>query len=161
GYVPTELFGRIEFPVINDRPLFLTLGPHAFYWFELHPAERRERIEVSTAEPRAAIRAKALRELPGGALRAALDRAFPRYIVRQRVFRVKGRDIRDVDLFDLNTMDVAGSDAAMAIIRIEYAAGDPENYLVPLIRTRPERAAELKAEPILELRGADQDTAVI
>jgi maltose alpha-D-glucosyltransferase/alpha-amylase len=33
--VPVELFGRTEFPPIADAPYFLTLGPHAFYWFSL------------------------------------------------------------------------------------------------------------------------------
>ena len=35
GMVPVEMFGRVEFPRIADRPLFLTLGPHAFIWFSL------------------------------------------------------------------------------------------------------------------------------
>src|SRR5882724_2185047 len=33
--VPIELFGRTEFPAIGDLPYFLTLSPHAFYWFSL------------------------------------------------------------------------------------------------------------------------------
>ena len=35
--VPVELFGRTELPPIGDTPYFLTLGPHAFYWFSLQP----------------------------------------------------------------------------------------------------------------------------
>ena len=31
--VPLELFGRTEFPVIKDKPYFLTLSPHAALWF--------------------------------------------------------------------------------------------------------------------------------
>ena len=33
--VPVELFGRTTLPPISDKPYFLTLGPHAFYWFSL------------------------------------------------------------------------------------------------------------------------------
>ena len=33
--VPVELFGRTHFPPVTDKPYFLTLGPHAFYWFSL------------------------------------------------------------------------------------------------------------------------------
>jgi maltose alpha-D-glucosyltransferase / alpha-amylase len=32
---PIELFGRTEFPAITERPYFLSLGPHSFYWFSL------------------------------------------------------------------------------------------------------------------------------
>jgi maltose alpha-D-glucosyltransferase / alpha-amylase len=35
GYVPVELFGETTFPSIGELPYFLTLGPHAFYWFRL------------------------------------------------------------------------------------------------------------------------------
>jgi maltose alpha-D-glucosyltransferase/alpha-amylase len=31
-----ELFGGREFPEIGEDSYFLTLGPHGFYWFELH-----------------------------------------------------------------------------------------------------------------------------
>jgi maltose alpha-D-glucosyltransferase/alpha-amylase len=35
GWRPVELIGEIRFPLIGDLPYFLTLGPHAFYWFRL------------------------------------------------------------------------------------------------------------------------------
>src|SRR5436190_1252795 len=31
--VPVELFGRTEFPAVTDKPYFLTLSPHAAFWF--------------------------------------------------------------------------------------------------------------------------------
>ncbi|MBC7791909.1 MAG: maltose alpha-D-glucosyltransferase [Anaerolineae bacterium] len=36
-WIPVELFGKTEFPKISDKPYFITLGPHAFFWFELRP----------------------------------------------------------------------------------------------------------------------------
>src|SRR5262245_19707692 len=38
--IPIELAGHTQFPPIGERPYFLTLGPHAFYWFNL--VERAE-----------------------------------------------------------------------------------------------------------------------
>src|SRR6202042_3442915 len=35
GLTPMEMFGRTEFPPITDRPYFISLGPHSFYWFVL------------------------------------------------------------------------------------------------------------------------------
>ena len=38
GLIPREMLGYTEFPVITERPYFLTLGPYGFYWFELQRA---------------------------------------------------------------------------------------------------------------------------
>jgi maltose alpha-D-glucosyltransferase/alpha-amylase len=35
GWQPIELMGETRFPPIGSLPYFLTLGPHAFYWFRL------------------------------------------------------------------------------------------------------------------------------
>jgi maltose alpha-D-glucosyltransferase/alpha-amylase len=35
GFVPIEVLGYTEFPIIEARRYFLTLGPYDFYWFEL------------------------------------------------------------------------------------------------------------------------------
>src|SRR4029453_928231 len=37
GSAPVELFGRTVFPAIGEGRYPLTLGPHAFYLFELEP----------------------------------------------------------------------------------------------------------------------------
>src|SRR5262249_17863784 len=38
GLIPVELLGRTAFPRVGTAPYFLTLGPHAFYWFCLQKA---------------------------------------------------------------------------------------------------------------------------
>jgi maltose alpha-D-glucosyltransferase / alpha-amylase len=43
GAVPFELLGETRFPAVGDRPYFLSLGPHGFYWFRLDPATRAPR----------------------------------------------------------------------------------------------------------------------
>ena len=35
GLVPEEMFGRTPFPIIDNRPYRLAMGPHGFYWFRL------------------------------------------------------------------------------------------------------------------------------
>jgi maltose alpha-D-glucosyltransferase/alpha-amylase len=35
GRVPMELLGNHPFPVIGDQPYFISLSPHAFFWFRL------------------------------------------------------------------------------------------------------------------------------
>ena len=38
GLVPVEVFGSTRFPPVTDKPYFLSLGPHAFFWLHLAPA---------------------------------------------------------------------------------------------------------------------------
>ena len=40
GHVPVELIGKVPFPPVGERPYFLSLGPHTFYWFRLVPPEQ-------------------------------------------------------------------------------------------------------------------------
>jgi maltose alpha-D-glucosyltransferase / alpha-amylase len=37
GRRPVEVIGGAEFPCIGKEPYFLSLGPHAFFWFEVKP----------------------------------------------------------------------------------------------------------------------------
>jgi maltose alpha-D-glucosyltransferase/alpha-amylase len=161
GHMPTELFGGIEFPIINDRPMFLTLGPHAFYWFELHPAERRSYVPSHDRGTRHVVRARQLSELKMGAARSGFERVLPHYVMNQRWFRSKSRTIRDVTLFDLLNIEVGKRDAAIGVLRVDFAHGEPENYVLPMIRASEARANQLRAEPIFELRGAETEPLVI
>jgi maltose alpha-D-glucosyltransferase/alpha-amylase len=43
GAVPVEMLDGARFPPIDDRPYFLSLGPHGFYWFRLEqPSAQQE-----------------------------------------------------------------------------------------------------------------------
>jgi maltose alpha-D-glucosyltransferase/alpha-amylase len=37
GWQPVELIGETPFPLIGELPYFVTIGPHAFFWFRLEP----------------------------------------------------------------------------------------------------------------------------
>src|SRR5215468_8145724 len=51
--VPVELFGRTKFPIITEKPYFLTLSPHAMFWFSLEPIAGRAApsVPARSAEP--------------------------------------------------------------------------------------------------------------
>jgi maltose alpha-D-glucosyltransferase/alpha-amylase len=50
GAVPVELLGEARFPLIGERPYFLSLGPYGFYWFRLHrPDTRAETYGIETS----------------------------------------------------------------------------------------------------------------
>jgi maltose alpha-D-glucosyltransferase/alpha-amylase len=35
GRMPVEMLGEQQFPTIGQQPYFLSLSPHAFFWFRL------------------------------------------------------------------------------------------------------------------------------
>ena len=137
GMVPVELFGRTAFPPIGELPYFITLGPHAFYWFSLEPARAAREPTPPVPEvsrlPVIEI-ASARNEVFQGAARAALEAVFPNYLRRQRWFGGKARPIQSVQIAD--AIPTAGSDdeldARLVLLRVSYTEGEPETYLVAL-----------------------------
>lgn len=48
GWTPEDTFSKNPFPTIGELPYLVTLGPHGFYWFELHhPEKKRSREEIA------------------------------------------------------------------------------------------------------------------
>jgi len=48
--IPIEMLGRSRFPAIGELPYMITLGPYAFYWFQLKERDKSEPI-VQRAVP--------------------------------------------------------------------------------------------------------------
>jgi maltose alpha-D-glucosyltransferase/alpha-amylase len=160
GLVPVELFGRTEFPPVTDRPFFMTLSPHSFYWFELTPT-RRPSITIQQDKQVPLVRAASLHDLLDSAASRQLEQLLRDYVVRQRWYRSKSRVIRELSIFDAIPIDVPGADSMIAVIEIDYPEGEAENYVLPLIRVSKERADQLGAIAICELRHADDNRFVI
>jgi maltose alpha-D-glucosyltransferase/alpha-amylase len=149
GRVPVELFGRAEFTPISDSQYCFTLGPHAFYWFSL---------ESERAEP---LRLRALPSEAVGALPTlaeteeelfvkenwfVLEAVLLDYIRGRRWFRGKARESWGLQILDIIPINSPQFSASLVLIEVEYAEGDPETYIVPLISTSAEQAGEIMAE---------------
>ena len=124
GHTPVEAFGKARFPEVTESLYTLTVGPHEFYWFSMEPVETGAYPEET---PRISLR--------GGLdglwrARGQLQRVMTSDISHRRWFRAKARTIRDSELVDL--LDVPGTGAKMAFLRLEYTQGDPEFYVIPL-----------------------------
>jgi maltose alpha-D-glucosyltransferase / alpha-amylase len=134
GLVPVEMFGRVEFPPLSERPLFITLGPHSFMWFTLEADPSGRGVEVrGSSEPFPLIEAAAdLRNLLGGDAAAQLRRLIPGYIRARRWFRSKARRIKSVSLFDTLPLAVDEGQAVLAIYDVEFTDAESERYLLPL-----------------------------
>src|SRR5262249_58942369 len=120
-----------------DRPYFLNLSPFAFYWFALE----KQRTEVKLApEELPVIAAKSWNELMSARHRDALTRAILRYLQSRRWFAAKGRTVSSVSVADVITL---GRDSgSLLVLDVEYADGEPERYLLPVMLAQSRRADE-------------------
>ncbi|HXV76642.1 MAG TPA: maltose alpha-D-glucosyltransferase, partial [Candidatus Polarisedimenticolaceae bacterium] len=147
GWTPVEMIGRTEFPPIGQLPYFLTLAPHAFYWFQLEP--QPQPIEMLS-------RGEAAGALPSLTLEEGYDQLFaPEYRVtlleevirpflgRQRWFQGKAREIVRLQLVDWVKL---GGGFYVALADVHYADERCECYVLPLKIARGEPARRALAE---------------
>jgi maltose alpha-D-glucosyltransferase/alpha-amylase len=149
GRVPVELFGRAEFDSISDGQYYFTLGPHAFYWFYLE-SERAEPLRLR-ALPSEAVGAlptlsEAEEELFVKENWFVLEAVLLDYIRGRRWFRGKARESWGLQILDIIPIHSPEFAANLVLIGVEYAAGDPETYILPLISAPAEQAEGIIAE---------------
>jgi len=129
GDTPIELFGRNEFPRIGDLPYFITLGPHAFYWFEL----RSENNNNAEAEVRSLSVSGEWDQLLTGHMKPLFESVLPSFLRRQRWFGGKARSMQSCRIVDSFRIPTEGKlDAHLTVLRIDYIEGEPESYIVPI-----------------------------
>jgi maltose alpha-D-glucosyltransferase / alpha-amylase len=129
GTAPVELFGNTEFPPIADRPYFLTLGPHSFYWFILRPVQEEARPAASPPPD----------TLPEFAFSGewstedirAIEFILPAYLQRSRWFAGKAKRFKEARIIE--AVHLASADAyRVAVVRVDYVDSPTEIYAVPL-----------------------------
>jgi len=147
GKVPLELFGRTEFPPIGELPYFLSLGPHAFYWFSLETAAVPAVSPAEVQIPELAI-AGNWEQLFSANSRSVLEKMFPTALKSRRWFGGKARKIKQIRLYDTVRLPADPRDIFFALITIEYIEGTAENYSWPLCFWPDDQVpSDLKAQP--------------
>ncbi len=145
GLRPVELFGWTAFPRIGPEPIFLTMTPHAFYWFALSPVPEEERREAVAHRPRR----KPITVVDGwedvfrGRPRAEIERQLPAYLGPQRWFRGKARAIQAIHVRDAVPVTAAEADAYLCFVDVVYVEGESEEYVLPLAFVAGEAAETL------------------
>ena len=120
GLVPVELLGRTHFPAIGELPYLLALGGHAFYWFAL---QKPDNAEGEARE--AAYQPPAIKDTS----KETLEEVMAGYLEGRRWFRGGGRQLVSAKISELLSMSASFQ---LAFLRVEYADGDPETYVIPL-----------------------------
>ncbi|MGH9420190.1 MAG: alpha-glucosidase C-terminal domain-containing protein, partial [Thermoanaerobaculia bacterium] len=142
GMTPVELSGGTRFPEISDKPYALNLGPFAFYWF----AVERQHAEAPTSEEVAIINATSLEDVLAVRNRAALSRALETYVRSRRWFGGKARTITSLRVNE--TISIPSDAGHLAFVKIDYADGEPETYVLPMAITQARRARDQETSNI-------------
>jgi maltose alpha-D-glucosyltransferase / alpha-amylase len=145
---PVELFGRTDFPVITEKPYFLTLGPHGFYWFSLETKPGHAPIPSVTGAPAKLPALTAVgrwQEVLVGNARTGLEAVLPDYFKVQRWFGSQSRNVKTLTLKETIAVPLAGcTDAALTFWQVEFVGANPELYVLPLAFATGPEAEQLR-----------------
>jgi maltose alpha-D-glucosyltransferase/alpha-amylase len=145
--VPVELFGRTEFPAISDKPYFLTLGPHAFYWFALEsqaPARAESAGAPVGSEARAILTVdNDWQEVLDENNHVQLEQALRGWLPSRRWFGGKARRIRSVHIKETIPVTMGAEKAFLVFLQVDYLYAESEMYCLPLACAFGEKADEV------------------
>ena len=131
GRVPTELFGRTEFPTIGTTPYPFTMSPHSGLWFSLEPADDRNEVDLSTRLRETLRVEEDWEQLIAGNARGELEACLPAFMDQRRWFVSKG-EIKAVRIRELIALTQNAEKHFVALVTVDYAQSEPEEYLLPL-----------------------------
>ncbi len=141
GRRPVELFGSTPFPPVGDSPYFLTLGPHAFYWFVLRPAAAEHAAPPSRELPALEVR-EDWSDVFSGRSRAAFHERLAAYLAEQPWFGGRPGLLKGAGVTDILPL---GADAALLLVDAEYREGTSETFIVAVAHRTGEAAKEILA----------------
>jgi maltose alpha-D-glucosyltransferase/alpha-amylase len=166
GRIPVEMFGRSEFPPIHGAGYPLTLGPHAFLWFELTEPPTPLAVESATAELPSLPAVREVMALGSSGTASRLASILGAWLPARRWFRAKARRVRTVEISDVLPLAAGAHAAGVLVVTVGYAQGEPESYLVPvaILPEADSRALETDAPDSLIARfasGSDETSAIL
>ncbi len=140
GMVAVEMLGYVEFPHIERTPYAITLGQYGFLWLELQGTPEPLLRELPSGTQESVLQLAGDRDWNGaftGDARGELQTILPQFLVKQRWFGGKSKQIAGVTIKDWTPLDEARS--VLLTAEIVYASGSPDTYLVPLAIALGER----------------------
>lgn len=130
GCTLVEMIGHSAFPGVGESPYFLSLGPHAFFWFRVEP---QTPPVVAAPAPRLVCTGRAWTSLFEGRSRSALEAVLRSYVPARRWFGSKARRIRELTIQSVVPVSPREPVSAVyTVIAIEYFEGEREVYVLPL-----------------------------
>jgi len=166
GMTPVEMLGYVEFPAIERQPYRLTLAPYSFLWLELQWREAAAGVTVDLTERAPLDVTAGWESVLEGSGRLRLETVeLPAYLPKQRWFP-GSRGVKCIQIADWIPLTVPlaspseGSQSALVLIEVEFDAGPPELYFLPLAMSFGDARDELQRTaansiiaPVLSQRG--------
>jgi maltose alpha-D-glucosyltransferase/alpha-amylase len=149
GMTPMELFGRTPFPRIGELPYFLTLGPHAVYWFALEYPHQTHTANGAPTEyrvPTLSVGEDWTTIFARSRARTALEQVLPGYLRQRRWFGGKARTIQSVELLETVPVPYESPTAYLTLVQVEYIEGDHETYVLPFTVALGAQARQIAEE---------------
>ncbi len=146
GHTPTELFSQNKFPIINDAPYLLTLGPHGHYWLQLEQLADVANMPEKRPTPAFAGHLSWKELLSDQGCRLLERSVLPAYVVNCRWFGGKARAWRSMKLRDVIRVGEDGYQARVLLFDVIYVEGAAETYVLPLQIAEGEAAHKIRQE---------------
>lgn len=140
GFTPEEVMSRNRFQTIGKNPYSIILGPYGYYWFLLEQ-EKPPACTPSEAEL-PLIRAQHWNERISEQNLGKLEEILPDYLRCLGWSEVFGRTIQETKILENLTMP-GNLSRYLQIIRIDYAEGLPDLFLLPLALSQVDEAKRL------------------
>jgi len=162
--IPIELFGRMKFPVITDKPYFLSLGPHNFNWFSLEtsPQPSSAGSGASSSLPVLAV-TDGWQNIFQGPTKAKFETILPDYLQTQPWFSGRNKTIKLVTLkaehFPVPMPET--SPAALAFLQVDYVDANSEMFALPLAMAVGEDAMQYRGHGMAELMLPDGPSSLL
>jgi maltose alpha-D-glucosyltransferase / alpha-amylase len=163
GCVPIEVFSRNPFPSIKKSPYFITLNPHAHYWFALQPQTEHRRLSKQRIVPTLNAPPDLSALLLDGQ-RARFEREIlPEYIRTCRWFGAKARALRYMRIVEHPAISSEPDAAQFWFVEVSYLDGPNETYALPvkIVSGDAARALANSAPHAVIARFAGVDEAVL
>lgn len=161
-YVPIEMFGRNPFPPIGELPYLLTLGPHSFYWFLLHPEHVVMQFDhTPTEQELPVIRVtSSWKELFETRHKTYLEDILPDYLKMRRWYGSKARRAKSASFSEIFPISYGGVFAYLTLVTVEFNEGQPDTYVLPLTFASGEQVDHLREHLphtiVAEIQGIDE-----
>ncbi|MBE9009719.1 maltose alpha-D-glucosyltransferase [Pseudanabaenaceae cyanobacterium LEGE 13415] len=159
GSIPVEIFGRTEFPPVQDAPYFLSLGAYAFYWFSLKPQE----VEPTTESVLPTVRLSGDWKTALIKSNSTLETILSNHLTQHQWFRARTRSIQSTQIIESITIPYQSNEAQMVWLQVNYLQGQPETYIVIVAhasstQTLPHESiiAQIEGDGVLFAAIADQ-----
>src|SRR5579862_5049793 len=165
GMALIEMFGRSQFPTITEKPYFVSLGPHAFFWFQLQPKESLDESLSETSGPQLApvLTVSDWNEVFSAGVEATLAMLMPAFLRKRRWYLGQSRIVRQVEVSDV--LHMPDSQAHILLLLVSYNQGEPDIYTLPLSVAQGEKAEQVSRDfpeyVLVRLQHPDGSTGVL